>query len=44
MQKRTWAEEDAGKQISISHLGDAGDCTSKEINAPSSDCGLRLGI
>lgn len=33
VQKRTWAEEGAGKEISVSHLGDADDCTSKEIDA-----------
>lgn len=44
MQKRTWAEEDAVKQISISRLGDAGDCTSDEIDAPASECGLRMCI
>lgn len=36
MQKRTLAEEDAEKQSSISHFGDAGDCTSEEIYAPAS--------
>lgn len=44
MQKRTWAEEDAGKEISISLLGDASDCTSKEVDAPAGDCGLRMCI
>lgn len=44
VQKRTWAEEDAGKEISISLLGDASDCTSKEVDAPAGDCGLRMCI
>lgn len=44
VQKRTWAEEAAVKQISTSQLGNAGGSTCKEIDAQTSDRGLSMFI